>query len=138
MHSLQRKRECYICLYLWKILDGLPPNYGTEVAYIRTGRYCKIPKVTPSTPYRLQTIRFWNMGVQGLRFFNCLPLNLWSISGCSDGSRNKSRINSEINLEFNLEINPEFNQEINPNLIQYLNLETNPEFNLKINPEINL
>ena len=84
MYSLQRRRERYICLYVWKILEGFVPNFGIEVANNRrTGRYCQIPKVRPSAPYRLQTIRFCSMGVQGPRLFNCLPAKLRTMSGCS-------------------------------------------------------
>ena len=87
LYSLQRRRERYICIYVWKILEGIVPNFGIEVAYNRrTGRYCKVPHISTTAPCRIRTIRYNSMGVNGPRVFNSLPLCLRNMSSCSVGS----------------------------------------------------
>ena len=87
LYSLQRRRERYICIYVWKILEGIVPNFGVEVVCNkRTGRYCKVPHIRTTAPCRIRTIRYNSMGVNGPRVFNSLPLILRNTSGCSVGS----------------------------------------------------
>ena len=91
MYSLQRRRERYICIYVWKILEGIVPNFGIEVSCNRrTGRYCKVPLISTTAPCRIRTIRYNSMGVNGPRIFNSLPLHLRDMSSCSVGSFKRS------------------------------------------------
>ena len=84
LYSLERRRERYIAIYVWKILENLVPNFGINVAYNkRKGRYCIIPKVHTTATQRVQTIRFNSLAVNGPRIFNCLPISLRNKSGCS-------------------------------------------------------
>ena len=84
MYSLQRRRERYCIIYVWKILENLVPNFGVKVGYNkRLGRYCVIPHVRQSSSGKIQTIRFGSMGVNGPRVFNCLPPQIRNLSGCS-------------------------------------------------------
>ena len=84
MPSLQRRRERYICMYVWKILEGLVPNFGLESTNSkRRGRSCVVPTVKRTAGQRMQTIRHNSMGVLGPRIFNCLPSKVRDISGCS-------------------------------------------------------
>ena len=84
MYSLQRRRERYICIYIWKVVEGLVPNFGIEVtANNRTGRHCTVPLIRPTARGRIKTIRFTSMGVNGPRIFNCLPKSIRNTSGCS-------------------------------------------------------
>ena len=87
LYSLQRRRERYMCIYMWKILEGLAPSFGVDVVNNhRTGRYCKVPHVSSAAPGRVRNIRFNSMGINGPRIFNCLPSNLRGMSNCSVGS----------------------------------------------------
>ena len=52
LYSLQRRRERYISLYLWKVLEGIVPNFGVSAA---------VPHVRPSAPTRIQNLRFSNL-----------------------------------------------------------------------------
>ena len=85
MYSLQRRRERYRIIYIWKVLEGVVPNFGVQVAHNnkRMGRYCVIPHVRQSATQRIQTIRFASMGINGPRLFNTLPRQLRNISNCS-------------------------------------------------------
>ena len=84
MSSLQRRRERYICIYVWKILEGLVPNFGIQSVHnIRRGRHCTVPAIKGTAPQRLQTIRFNSMGVLGPRLFNHLPVHIRNITECS-------------------------------------------------------
>ena len=84
LSSLQRRRERYICIYVWKILEGLVPNFGLQsTVNNRRGRYCIVPTTRRVVSQRLKTIRFNSLGVFGPRLFNHLPSHIRDISGCS-------------------------------------------------------
>ena len=84
MYSLQRRRERYLCIYVWKMLEGIVPNFGIEIVNNRRiGRYCKIPMVRSSAPCRLKSLRSGSMGIRGPKVFNSLPKSLRTMSGCS-------------------------------------------------------
>ena len=84
MPSLQRRRERYICMYVWKVLEGLVPNFGLQSTHsIRRGRSCIVPTVKRVASHKIQTIRYNNMGVLGPRLFNHLPQSIRDISGSS-------------------------------------------------------
>ena len=84
MSSLQRRRERYTCIYVWKILEGLLPNFGLQSTLsIRRGRSCVVPAVRRVASQKFQTIRFNSMGVLGPRLFNHLPSSIRDMSGCS-------------------------------------------------------
>ena len=84
MLSLERRRERYICIYVWKTLEAMVPNFGLESTYnLRRGRLCIVPPITRGASQRIQTIRFNSLGVFGPRLFNCLPVSIRNMSGCS-------------------------------------------------------
>ena len=84
MPSLQRRRERYVCIYVWKILEGLVPNIGLQSTNsVRRGRSCIIPPVSRVASQKVQTIRYNSIGILGPRLFNHLPQNLRDVSGCS-------------------------------------------------------
>ena len=83
-YSLQRRRERYIAMYIWKVLEDLVPNFGIEeICNKRTGRYCKVPQVKASAPARIKTLRFTSLSINGPRVFNSLPRNVRDISQCT-------------------------------------------------------
>ena len=84
MYSLERRRERYAAIYMWKVIEGLVPNFGVTIAYNkRKGRYCVVPNVRSAAPCRIQTIRFNSMAVKGPRIFNSLPVEIRNKSECS-------------------------------------------------------
>ena len=84
MSSLQRRRERYTCIYVWKVLEGRVPNFGLKSTQsIRRGRNCIVPPVRRTGSQRNQTIRFNSMAVLGPRLFNHLPSGVRDITDCS-------------------------------------------------------
>ena len=84
LYSLQRRREIYCILYVWKVLEQLVPNFGIKVGNNRRmGRYCIVPHIRQSSSCKIQTIRFGSMAINGPRLFNCLPPRIRNLSGCS-------------------------------------------------------
>ena len=80
LYSLQRRRERYIIIYTWKILNGLAPNFSnahlkieTYGAGTRLGERCRLPPIVRSGD---GTIRDQSFIVLGPKLFNCLPIEL--------------------------------------------------------------
>lgn len=82
--SLQRRRERYLIIYLWKILENLVPNIGNNVIscrkHIRYGRLCSIRCTRRSTYTNLRHSFFSQLGP---RLFNCMPKYIRNITNCS-------------------------------------------------------
>ena len=90
MYSLERRRERYIAIYIWKILEGTVPNVGsdnnaiTATWHARRGRECNIPKISTTAPTRIQNIRRASFTVNGPRIFdfNSLPQYIRDTTKC--------------------------------------------------------
>ena len=90
LYSLERRRERYIIMYVWRILEGLTPNFnqpdagGIRMLYSeRRGRSCHVPAVRQYIPASVQNIRYSTFGVVGPKLFNVLPPELRNITNCS-------------------------------------------------------
>ena len=84
LYSLQRRRERYVAIYIWKILENLTPNFGINVvSNARKGRYCQVPHVKTTAPGRVQNLRFSSLTINGPRVFNSLPVNLRNMTQCT-------------------------------------------------------
>ena len=85
MYSLQRRRERYTVIYVWKIVEGLCPNLPKNpiitLDHVRKGRLCKIPPVNTKSPLRIQTIKENTLAIRGPRLFNSIPKYLREKSG---------------------------------------------------------
>ena len=90
LYSLERRRERYIIIYIWKIIEGLVPNFCHEehgnsgiswYNHIRLGRKCRIRTVQRGA---YQQIRYGSLAVQGPRIFNCLPRDIRNLESCSN------------------------------------------------------
>ena len=86
LYSLERRRERYIAIYIWRIHEGSAPNirdsHGISFKWHhRRGRVCTVPPIPSSAPARVQTIRFASFAVKGPRIFNSLPRSLRNFTG---------------------------------------------------------
>ena len=87
MYSLERRRERYIIIYVWKILENLVPNINMHDAIRQTntqprlGRLCFVKARNTSAPAALQTIRHNFITTRGPILFNCLPKEIRNITG---------------------------------------------------------
>ena len=83
-YSLQRRRERYIVIYVWKVLEGLVPNFGLSTKdNSRHGRYCLVPHIKSGAPVKIQNMRFASLSVNGPRLFNVMPNNIRNMTNCS-------------------------------------------------------
>ena len=86
LYSLQRRRERYLIIYIWRILEGQVPNLEcTPVIshhHQRRGRECRVPVVSNSASPLVRQARYSSIVVRGPRLFNCLPQKIRNLSGC--------------------------------------------------------
>ena len=83
LYSLQRRRERYCIIYVWKIIEGLAPNFSNPITSKfsgRRGRSCVISHVNVG---RVGTLSYNSFRWRSIRLFNSLPMHLRSISSCS-------------------------------------------------------
>ena len=85
MYSLERRRERYSVIYVWKIIENLVPNFShlegdgnkkggiTWYNHIRLGRKC-VTKSVKLGPF--QQVRYSSLAVQGPKLFNSLPKHI--------------------------------------------------------------
>ena len=81
LYSLERRRERYRIIYMWKILEGLVPNVNNKiisVKHARLGRKCTIPIVKYG---RLQKVRAASLTINGANLFNALPKSVRNLTG---------------------------------------------------------
>ena len=95
LYSLERRRERYLIIYMFKIIMGLVPNIKvngltiTWYHHIRRGRLCKIPGLKRRADVRIQSIRERCFALRGPRLFNSLPQDLREYSGTVESFKNK-------------------------------------------------
>ena len=94
LYSLERRRERYAIIYIWKIVQKLVPNFEERVqlrSYVneRRGRLCRVPPVNYRAMIRLQTIREASLPIVGPRLFNCLPQEIRNYEGTLDGFKGR-------------------------------------------------
>ena len=76
LYSLQRKRERYIIIYVWKLLESLVPNLFPPIctkASDRRGRTCITSHINAG---RLGTLEYNSFRWRAIRLFNQFPLYL--------------------------------------------------------------
>ena len=85
LYSLERRRERYLIIYLWKMMEGLVPecvdlkrrNRG------RNGRSIKLPLLNRNATARVNTLREGSFFIRSVKLFNALPRSIRDLSGCS-------------------------------------------------------
>jgi len=83
MYSLERRRERYLIIYMWKILESRVPNCSINPIDVywndRQGRLCR--KTKNKGKGKAQTLREQTLAVRGPRIFNCLPAHIRNLQG---------------------------------------------------------
>ena len=97
LHSLERRRERYIIMDMWRILERHAPNFDLPGScginshwHIRRGRYCHVPRVSHRAPSSVQTNQYGSFAVRGPMLFNTLPSELRNMTNCSSESFKKA------------------------------------------------
>ena len=87
LYSLERRRERYRIIYIWRILEEQVPNIGTQKVsakwHIRRGRECMIPRVNRTAHSRIKNLFHASLPVHGQQLFNTLPVELRNLTGCT-------------------------------------------------------
>ena len=89
LYSLERRRERYRIIYVWKILEGMVPNLSGQSELcvkpsLRFSRMCSVPQRPTSAPSRIQNLRdgsFSNNRPRLFNLFNSLPYHIRNMSG---------------------------------------------------------
>ena len=83
LYSLQMRRERYCIIYVWKIIEGLVPNFSKPIVCSyseRRGRSCIISHVNLG---RLGSLAYNSFRWREKRLFNAMPKYIRCISSCS-------------------------------------------------------
>ena len=94
LYSLERRRERYHCIYVWKIINGHVPNFTSPLeistyVHIRLGLLCKIPPLKNKADTRVKSIKENSFSVKGPRLFNSMPASLRSFDGSLETFKTK-------------------------------------------------
>ena len=86
LYSLQRRRERYIIIYVWKIIQGLVPNFEGEnkITVFDTGRHglkCLRPELNEGRRTRFGTRKENSLVVFGQKLFNHIPKEIRECHG---------------------------------------------------------
>jgi hypothetical protein len=88
LYSLERRRERYMIIYTWKIVEKLVPNLESDPITIknqqdhRRGRWLEIPTLK-TRQGTVSTIKEKSLAVRGPRLFNCLRKDIRNLTGIS-------------------------------------------------------
>ena len=83
LYSVQRRRDRYQIIYLWKIIEGLVPNLSAPITCTyskRRGLSCVVSHVNMG---RLGTLSYNSFRWRSIRMFNKLPKYVRIVSSCS-------------------------------------------------------
>ena len=86
IYSLERRRDRYAVIYIWKIIQGLVPNLlGKDKIEshnnLRLGRFCNIPSINRKSPMYVQSLRENSLCIRGAKVFNTVPRYLRDFDG---------------------------------------------------------
>ena len=95
LYSLERRRERYMVIYVWKIIQTIVPNFNDEAINIQTrwndrrGLTCRIPNVNRLASTRLQTLKENSFMINGPKLFNIMPREVRDFDGTLIAFKNK-------------------------------------------------
>ena len=107
LDSLERRRERYIIMYMYKIHIGAVPNIGFEKEFnerTKTKFYAKHNRKAPRT---VQTLRRASLFSRGPQLYNLLPEELRGKADVEQGDKKKAVENFKRDLDKWLELIPD-------------------------------
>ena len=88
--GLERRRERYLIIYMWRIMEGQVPNIRepnrggiNEKWHIRRGRVCIVPTVNSQSSGSLRSLYYTSLATLGPRLFNFVPATICNMTDCS-------------------------------------------------------
>ena len=91
---VERRRERYLIIYVYKIINGIVPNLVNPRFKIRVlhrdrrGRSCIIPPINNRALASVKSLVEMSFPVQAPRLFNSLPVKLRNFNGSTDSFKN--------------------------------------------------
>ena len=94
LYSLERRRQRYIIIYMFKILKGSVPNLSGNIRITtfvseRRGLLCRVPPLRQAAMARFRSLKESSFSVTGPRLFNCVPSNVRNLDLSEDGFKLK-------------------------------------------------
>ena len=95
LYSLERRRERYMILYVFKIIQGITPNFEIEKFIIKTeisvrrGRSCTVPNINTQALASVTTMIESSFPVRGPKLFNSLPIKLRNYDGSAEAFKGR-------------------------------------------------
>ena len=83
LYSLQRRRERYQIIYVWKSLENLVPNLFSVDVNDRRGRFVNIPDYKNLRNSKVQRLRDSSFRIRGPGLFNKMPAHIRNMTNCS-------------------------------------------------------
>ena len=82
MYSQERRRDRYMCIFIWKISMNLVSGYSLEFRGegTRRGRECEVAEIVRTAPAAVRRARENSLSVKGARMFNLLPAEVRNIT----------------------------------------------------------
>ncbi|KAG1653494.1 hypothetical protein GQR58_025530 [Nymphon striatum] len=82
LNSLQRRRERYLIIYTWCMLERQVPNIGMVQDISKRGRRCLVPPINQRAEKWTQKLIESSLKVRGPMLFNIVPKQIRNMSGC--------------------------------------------------------
>ena len=82
LYSLQRRRERYGIIYVWKIVKGLVPNFSDPITYSFSDRRGRTCVVCHSGAGRLGTLKYNSFRWRSIRMLHRLTKAIRMLSSC--------------------------------------------------------
>ena len=88
LYSLERRRERYIMIYIWRILEHQVPDLTLGKIHSineggRLGRKCSSPPINNNASSDIKKIRYASLSVRGPQLFNAIPAEIRNLNNCS-------------------------------------------------------
>ena len=106
LYSLQRRRDRYSIIYVWKIVEGLVPNLSDPITCSLSDRRGRTCIVYHADAGRLGTLKYNSFRWRSIRMFNRLPKCIRMLSSCSV-NRFKSELDSYLRNIVDLPASPD-------------------------------
>ena len=111
LYSLQRRRDRYSIIYVWKIVEGLVPNLSDPITCSLSDRRGRTCNVYHAGAGRLGTLKYNSFRWRSIRMFNRLLKCIRMLSSCSV-NKFKSELDSYLRNIVDLPCQPGFNNSL--------------------------
>ena len=87
LYSLERRREWYLLIYVFKIIQGFTPNFEIDKFRLRVqlsprrGRMCIVPSINARSLGSVTRKVEESLAIKGPKLFNALPMDLRNYDG---------------------------------------------------------